>query len=100
MDVQLVLEILGQQLETEIHVLRSLVLVDMLALLGLVLALLDMKVQLLLLLMESSVDAQLVLEILGQKLDLEIHVLRSPALVRHILVLLGLVLVLLDMEVQ
>ncbi len=100
MDVQLVLELLGQQLETETHVLRSLVLDrDMLVLLGLVLALLDMKVQLLLLLMESSVDAQLVLEILGQQLDLEIHVLRSPALVRHILVLLGLVLALLDMKV-
>ena len=44
MDVQLVLEILGQQLETETHVLRSPALVDMLALLGLVLALLDMQV--------------------------------------------------------
>ena len=44
MDAQLVLERLGQQLETEIHVLRSPALVDMLVLLGLVLALLDMKV--------------------------------------------------------
>jgi len=46
------------------------------------------------------VDAQLVLVILGQQLDLEIHVLRSPVLVRDILALLGLVLVLLDMKVR
>ena len=43
MDVQLVLELLGLQLETEIHVLRSPALVDTLVLLGLVLAPLDMK---------------------------------------------------------
>ena len=45
-------------------------------------------------------DAQLVLAILGLLLDLEIHVLRSPVLVWDIQGLLGLVLALLDMEVQ
>ncbi len=44
-------------------------------------------------------DAQLVLEVLGQQLETETHVLRSPVLDRDMLVLLGLVLALLDMKV-
>ena len=43
-DAHLVLELLGHQLELMNHVLRSPALVDILVLLGLVLALLDMKV--------------------------------------------------------
>jgi len=44
-------------------------------------------------------DVKLVLVILGQQLETEIHVLLSPVVDRAILVLLDLVLALLDMEV-